>query len=133
MGQGSFGVRVRCVWQATCLSLGWAPSLILACQSVIGIWMSASNNNLILAASCCENYSNRHNSISSDLLVFITHFSCFLIFRNECTVGCQRRWSWCVIKSHSIWCGCFIIILSAWDKHIKGKCIFFGHQIPEQA
>ncbi len=88
-GWRSFGNSVRCVWQTACSSVGQTRPLIQA-QSVIGIWIWANNNNVILTTSLGGYYSNWHNIISSDLVAFISHFSFFMIFGSEGTVLCWR-------------------------------------------
>lgn len=116
-GQRSFGSSVRCVWQTAGSSLGQTLSLIQA-QPVIGIWIWANNNNVILTASHGEYYSNWHNIISCDLLGFIAHFSFFMIFGNESTEVGGRR-SCCVIKSHTI-SGARLVVCLA----VPGKSCF---------
>lgn len=132
-GQRSFGSSVRCVWQTADSSLGQTLSLIQP-QSVIGTWIWANNNNVILIASH-HGYYNWH-IISLYLVAFIIHF--FIIFGNDSSaVGCWGR-SWCVIQSHNIRSWWFV---SDTLRNVPRKItfnanmwghVFFGQQIPEQ-
>lgn len=83
-------VSARCVWHTACSSLGQILSVIQA-QSVIGTWIWANNNNVILTASQRGYYSKWHNIISSALVAFITQFSFSMMFGDDSTVVGQWR------------------------------------------